>query len=133
MVRVGGDGELRALGARGADQRAVQVEPLGAGVDLQPHAAAHRLGRDAVEIEGVRVAVQQHAAGRMAEDAQVRAFERAQQAVGHLARLQVHVAVHAADHQVEFGQRVVGQIHLAILENVAFDAAEDANAQAGRD
>ena len=49
------------------------------------------------------------------------------------AGLQIHVAVHAADHQVEFGQRIIGQIHRAILQNVALDAAEDADAQRRRD
>src|ERR1039457_4233588 len=130
MVRVGGDGELRALGPGGADQCAVEVQALRAGIDLQPDAAARGLRRDAVEIERERVALQQDAAGGVSHDAQVGALQRAQQAVGHLARLLVHVAVHAADHQVERGQRVVGQIHRAVLEDVALDATEDADAQA---
>jgi len=40
------------------------------------------------------------------------------------------VAVHAADHEVEFGQRVIGEIHRAIFQDVAFDAGEDAYAGA---
>ena len=45
------------------------------------------------------------------------------------AGLHVHVAVDAADHQVEFGQRIVGQVQRAILQNVALEAGEDADAQ----
>ena len=74
--------------------------------------------------------MQQDAAGGMAQHAQLRAFERAQQPVGHLRGLHVHVAVHAADDQVEFGQRVVGQVHRAVFQDVALQAREDANAEA---
>ena len=38
------------------------------------------------------------------------------------------MAVHAADHQVEFGQGVVGEVHGAVFEDVALDAGEDADA-----
>ena len=77
--------------------------------------------------------MQQDAAGGVSEDAQVRRFERAQQAVCHLAGLLVHVAVHAADHEVELGQRVVGQIHLAIPQDVALEAAKDTDSEAACD
>ena len=128
MVRVGRNGELRALGFRRARVDGVQVQPFGAGVDLQPHAAPHGLRHHAVEIERERIALQQQAAGGMAQNPQVRAFQRAQQPVGHLRRFHVHVAVHAADHQVELGQRVVGQVHRAVPQDVALDAGEDADA-----
>ena len=59
----------------------------------------------------------------------MRAFERAQQAVRHLRRLQIHVAVDAADHEIQLAQRVVCQIHRAVAADVAFEAGEHANAQ----
>ena len=42
----------------------------------------------------------------------------------------IHVAVHAADHQVEFRHRVVGEIHGAVFQDVALQAREDAQPQA---
>ena len=85
------------------------------------------------EIERKRIAMQQHAAGGMAQHAQMRAFERAQQAVRHLGGFQIHVAVHAADHQIQLAQRVVFQIHRAVAADVALDAGEHAQPEARSD
>ncbi len=66
----------------------------------------------------------------MAEDAEVRAFESAQQTVGHFGGFEAHVGVDAADDEVEFGEGVIGKVEGSLLENVALDAGEDANAEA---
>ena len=66
--------------------------------------------------------LQQNAAGGMAHHAQRRGFERAHQTVGHFRSFQIHVAVDAADHDVQLGQRVFGQVHRAVAADVAFEA-----------
>ena len=70
LVRVGGDGELRAEAFGGADHGARQIQPLGAAIDFQIHVAARGFGGHAFEIEGERIAIQQNAAGGMAHHAQ---------------------------------------------------------------
>ena len=74
--------------------------------------------------------MQQNAAGGMAQDAQRGRFQRAHQPIGHLGGFQIHVAVDAADDDVEFGQRVFGEIHRAVAPDVAFEAGEDAEREA---
>ena len=60
LVRIGRNGEAHAFPFGGAQQRAVQIEPLGAGVDLQPDAASAALRRPPRNRTG-RVALQQDA------------------------------------------------------------------------
>ena len=51
------------------------------------------------------------------------------QPIRHLRGFQIHVAVDAADHDVEFGQRVFGKIHRAVAADVALEARKDAERQ----
>ena len=74
--------------------------------------------------------MQQQTPGGMAQNAQVRALQRAQQAVGHFGGFEVHVGMDAADHEVQFCQRVVLQIERAVFQDVAFYAGEHADAKA---
>ena len=53
----------------GAPQDApVQVQPVRVGVDFDGHAARPRLGKDRFEVDGVRVAREEQAPRRVAED-----------------------------------------------------------------
>ena len=63
-------------------------------------------------------------AGRVAEDVDVRALDRAQDPVGHLARVLVERRVDRGDDDIELGQAVVGQVHGAVGPDVALDAGE---------
>src|SRR3954447_13430598 len=95
MMRVRGDGELRAFRLGRTDHRAMKVEALRTAVDFQPYSPAYRLRRDTIEVERKAVALQQAAAGRVPHDAKMRALERAQQTVSHLLRREVHVTMYA--------------------------------------
>ena len=45
------------------------------------------------------------------------------------AGFQIHVAVNAGDHQIQFRQRVPFDIHRAVFQNVALEPGEDADSQ----
>src|SRR5688572_27652028 len=107
MVRVGRDRKFTTLGLGGPNKRSINIQPLRAGVDLQPNTSPGGLSRHSVEIELVPIAMQQQATSKMAQNTQRGTFERFQQTVGHLGWLQIHVTVHTADDNIEFSKRIV--------------------------
>ncbi len=48
------------------------------------------------------------------------------------ARFEIHVAVNASDHDVELGECVFGEIHLAVAADIAFEPGENAEREAVR-
>ncbi len=64
----------------------------------------------------------------MSENRNVLVVQRAQQTVGHLLRLLVESRVHAGDHHIHLFQHRVGEIELAIGQDVHFDARHDGDA-----
>src|SRR5713226_7369079 len=129
MMGVGGYSESGATGFGLAEHGGVEIQALGTGVDFQPDVAAHGLVYHSLEIEAEGLAMQQEAAGGVSHDFYGWALQRAEQAVGHLSGLQVHVAVNTADHQVELSQRVICQIERAVPQDVAFQARKNSDSQ----
>ncbi len=52
-----------------------------------------------------------------------------EQTVGHFNGFQIHVAVHAADHQIQLGEGVGREVERAIFHDVTLDAGEDADTE----
>ena len=73
-------------------------------------------------------ALQKQAAGRVADDVDVRVLDRAQEAVGHLLAVLVERRVDRGDDDVERGEAVVGEIQRAVRPDVALDAGEQPDA-----
>ena len=57
----------------------------------------------------------------MSQQSEMRTLQRVQQAIRHLRRFESHVAVHAADHEVELRKRIPGKIERAVAHDVALD------------
>ena len=64
----------------------------------------------------------------MADDRSVRILDRLQQPLGHLCRLLIEYGMHAGDDYIHLGEHIVGQIEIAVGEDVDFDAGKDRNA-----
>ncbi len=103
MVGVGGDGEANALGFGDADERCVEVEAFGARVDFHGDAAFGGGGGDGFKVVEEGLAMEQDAAGGVADGLDVRIFEAAEIAFGHLLAGEVHVAMDTGDDEIERG------------------------------
>jgi hypothetical protein len=75
VVGVGGDGEAAALGFGDADEGGVEVEAFRAGVDLHGDASAGGFGGDGFKVVDEGVAVEQDAAGGVADGFDVGVFQ----------------------------------------------------------
>src|SRR5205085_4633566 len=106
------------------DQVTWQIEAFGAGIDFEKYAAFSSFRGDALKVERIGFAVEQDSAREMTQDFQRRRFERAQKAIGHFSRLEIHVTMDATDHEVKLGQRLFGDIHRAIAQDVTFQAGK---------
>ena len=108
---------------------ASQIQALGAGIDFKVHIAPGCLRGDALKIEGISIAMHQDAAGGVTQDADVGGFQSAQHAIGHLGGFQIHVAVDAGDHNIEFSQGVFGEIHFPVAADVALQTRQDVDTE----
>src|SRR2546425_13304020 len=108
----------------------MQVEAFRACVNFKSHSAAHSLSGNTFKVVCIGVAMQEEAAGWMAERPEVRASERAQEAIGHFGGLHFHVTVNAADHEIKFPKSIVLDAHVALFPDVALQAREHANDEA---
>ena len=117
----------RDPGADGvSDVFGAQVEANRQPVDLDGDVVLERDLEDSVEVERVLGPAVDVAPGGMAEAADVRVAERLEHAVGHLAGGHALAAVDAGLDPVELGEHVVGEVEPAVGQDVAFDAAQDA-------
>ncbi len=82
-VRVARQHDLHAPVAGEPGVRVVQVAPVRLTVDFQGHAEARRLRDHGLHVESGGLTAEEHPSSRMSEDVDVRAFERAQYAIGH--------------------------------------------------
>ena len=105
---------------------AAEVEARSRPVHLERDALLERDSVDVIEVEGVLRAAADQPARCVAEAAHVGIAQRRLHAPGHLLSRHALAAVHARLHPVELGQYVVGEVEPAVGEDVALDAAEDA-------
>ena len=124
-MSIGRNRKAASFAFRGPHQVARQIHPFRAGVNFKSNAAFGGPFRHALEIIRVCFALQKDAPGTVTQDLQRRRFQRPQQAVGHFGRFQMKVAVNAADHQIEFGQSVFGDIHRSVAQNIALQAGKN--------
>ena len=108
----------------------VQVQPIDLTVDFERHAPRRGRVDDRGDVERIRLALQDPAPGRVAEDVDMRVLERAQQPVGHLLVILIERGVHRGDDEIERGEAVVGQVERAVRLDVAFDAGQQPDAGA---
>ena len=106
----------------------VQVEALGRGIVLHGDAELGSALEYRGQVDGEGLAAQQQAAGGMAEDADVRVLDGAQDARCHLLAGLVKAGVNAGDDDVELGEHFIIEVEGAVGEDVDFDAGEDADA-----
>ena len=103
-----------------------QVEPGREAVDLERDAVRDRDLVDAVEVEGVLGTAADDAPLRVAEAAHRGMFQRRDHAAGQLLPRHPLPAVDAGLDPVELGQHIVGEVEPAVGQDVALDAAQDA-------
>jgi hypothetical protein len=127
-VGVGVDDDLAAVFFGAAEVEVVEVGAGGAGVVFDGDAEFGGAGEDLSMSIGVGLAAEDLAAGGMAEDADVRVFERAEDAGGHLFDGLVEVGVDAGDDDVHLGEGGVVEVERAVGEDVDLDAGKDADA-----
>src|SRR5208337_2038434 len=72
VMRIGRNDESRTQGSCGSSERAAEVEPLRAAIDLEKYVAEHCFGRDRLKVERVGLTLQNHPARGMAEGIEVR-------------------------------------------------------------
>src|SRR5271155_2044456 len=82
---------------------------------------------DAGHVNLVGFAGEELAAGRVAQDLEVRVFEGAEDAGGHLLERLVEGGVDAGDDDVHLGEGLVGEVEGAVGEDVDFDSGEDSD------
>src|SRR4051794_36293840 len=87
-----------------------QVQALRTGVDFESDVPLGCFGRNTLEVERVALALHQNPPGSMPEHFERGGFECSKKAVGHLSRLQIKVAVHASDHEVQLPQSAFRQV-----------------------
>lgn len=125
---IGIDGE-KAAGIDGLAQKPVRgILALGARVDLDGLAQASRGFEDSRSVElrlgAVLALAAGHAAGAVAEDVQVRVFERPQHARGHLVGGHAELRVDTRDDDVETGEELGALVEASIGQDVGLDAGE---------
>ena len=125
-VGVGVDYDFAAVFFGEAEMEVVEVGAGGAGVVLDCYAEVCGGFEDGVDVDGVGFAAEDLAPGGVAEDADVRVFEGAEDAGGHLFCGLVEVGVDAGYDNVHLGQGGVVEVEGAVGEDVDFDAGEDA-------
>ena len=104
----------------------VDVQPAGMRIQLYHHVVGGTGVDDRFMIYRVAVAAQEQAAGHMPQDGGIGIFDGFQQA-GHCFFLRhLQVGVHGSDHQVKFGQYLIGVVQCAIVEDIGFYALENA-------
>src|SRR5580658_4780175 len=64
----------------------------------------------------------------MSDDRRVRILDGFQQTLGHFGRVLTENGMHAGDDEIHLGQHVVGEVEIAVGENVDFDAGENGDA-----
>jgi hypothetical protein len=124
-MRVGRDGESAALLLGGTDKVAGQVEALRAVVDFEKYAALGGSTGNPLKVERICFPLEEHSSGGVAENSKRRRFQRAQQTISHLLRLDIHVAVDTSDHEIQLGQSVFGNIHCTVAQDIAFESRKD--------
>ena len=129
-MRVARDDEPRAAIAGQLRMDIAQIQPFDLTVDFEQHAARDGRVDDGGHVERIRLALQEPAPGRMAEDVDVRVLDRAQQPIGHLLLILIERGMHRGDDEVEGGEAVVGEVERAVRPDVAFDAREEPDAGA---
>ncbi len=113
-----------------AEMEIAEVGAGGAGVVFDGDAERGGTLEHLFDVDGVGLAAEDLAAGGMAEDADVRVFECAEDAGGHLFDGLVEVGVDAGDDDVHLGEGGVFEVERAVGEDVDLDAGEDADAAA---
>ena len=105
----------------------IEVGSCGAGIVFYGYSKLGSALEDRVEVKRVRVALEDLAAGGVAEDSCMRIFERAKDAVGHLVDGLVEAAVDACHNDVHLGKGRVVEVEFAFGEDVYFYTGEDAD------
>ena len=128
---VGVDDDLAAVFFGEAEVEVVEVGARGRGVVFDGDAEARGSGEELGEVDLVRLALQDLAAGGVAEDVDVRIFGGAEDAGGDFFGGLVEAGVDAGDDDVELGEGLVGEVERAVEEDVDLDAGEDAEGDCG--
>ncbi len=105
--------------------RVGEVRARGRGVMLDGNAEFRGAFEYLLQVDRVRIALEQLAAGRMAEDADVRVLDGPEHARGHHVGRLVEARVHAGDDDVELRERRVGEVEFAVREDVDLHAGKD--------
>ena len=103
----------------------VHVHPHRAAIELDPRAGAGGAVDDFLEVDLVGLALEKQAARRVAEHGNVLVFHRVDDALGHFVLVLRHRVVDGGDDVVELRHDIVGEVELAVLEDVDLAAGED--------
>ena len=128
VMGVGVDHDLHALLLGLAEVDVVQVEAVGIGIQLHRNFVFRGGRQNGVHVECVGVAAQLNAAGGMSEERGIRILDGFQQALGHLCGFLIEDGVHAGDDDIHLREHVVGEIEVAVGQDIDFDAGKDRDA-----
>ena len=126
---VGVDDDLAAELFGEAEIEIVEVGAGGVGVVFDGYSQLGGAFEDQVDVDGVGFAVENLAAGGVAEDADVRVFESAEDAVGHLFDGLVEVRVDAGDDDVHLGEGGVFEVERSRRRGCRPRCREDAEGE----
>ena len=131
-MRVGVDGETSSDLDRNTEQPPGRIEPLGSAVDLDGHVVFLTGKENLVRIEmGLRprltaLAPDEQPSRAMPEDVDERVAHRGDHAPGHRDPFHGQLRVHACHDDVELLEKLRLLVERAVIEDVAFDAGQDA-------
>lgn len=103
----------------------VEVEAPGVGVEFDPSAVGGRGRKNFRKVDGVGLALEQEAAGGVAEAGDVGVFDGANDTIGHFLFIGGEAGVDGSDDVIQFLEERVGKIKLAAFEDIALGAGEE--------
>jgi len=127
-VGVGAQDQRDAGGVGGAGALGVEIEAAAGAVEFHGDVVVHAGGEDGLGVVIVAVAAAEDSTSGVAEAVEEVGLDGAKESVGHRVGGEVELFVDAADDPVAGGQQVVIHVEFAILEDVDFDAREQADA-----
>ena len=106
----------------------VQVEAVWIGIQFHRDFVFGGRGQYCVHVEGIGIAAELDASGGVSDEGSVGILDRLEQSLGHLSGLLIEDRVHAGDDDIQLREDIVGEIEIAIRQDVDFDASKDGNA-----
>src|SRR5262249_49511417 len=104
----------------------IQVEAIGARVQLEPRAGFGAGVDDSALVDVIALSLEQQASGEMTEDMDIRIARGTNQTLRDFCLRLIKALMQAGNYDVQFGQKLIRKIQFAISEDVHLRAGQEA-------